>query len=142
MDITCKDHGTNLEARNKFMGAIGKHGDFLSVVKKRKLKWYGHISRVSCMAKPVLQGTVKRTRMRGRQRKRWEDNIKDRTKLESDVTGLESGEFADYMLHSEGYGLQKGSKTKYCLEYGSKHIIQQSLKSTDTNYFQVTIYYV
>ena len=50
LDITCKDHGTYLEARNKFLGAVGKHGDFLSVLKKRKLRWYGHISRASCMA--------------------------------------------------------------------------------------------
>ena len=31
------------------------------------------------MAKTILQGTVKRARRRGRQKKRWEDNIKEWT---------------------------------------------------------------
>ena len=48
------------------------------MVKKRKLRWYGHISRSSGMAK-ILQGTVKGARRRGRQKKRWEDNIKEWT---------------------------------------------------------------
>ena len=34
------------------------------------------------MAKTTLQGTVKGTRRRGRQRNRWEDSIKDWTGLE------------------------------------------------------------
>ena len=43
--------------------------------------WYCHISRSSGIAKTVLQGTVKGARMR-RQKKRWEDNIKEWTGLE------------------------------------------------------------
>ena len=35
------------------------------MVKKRKLRWYGHISRSSGMAKTILQGTVKGARRRG-----------------------------------------------------------------------------
>ena len=48
-------------------------------VKKWKLRWYGHISRSSGMVKTILQGTVKGARRRGRQKKRWEDNIKEWT---------------------------------------------------------------
>ena len=51
----------------------------LTIVKKRKLRWYGHISRSSGMAKTILQGTVKGARRKGRQKKRWEDNIKEWT---------------------------------------------------------------
>ena len=51
----------------------------ISKVKKRKLRWYGHISRSSGMAKTILQGTVKGARRRGTQKKRWEDNIKEWT---------------------------------------------------------------
>ena len=43
---------------------------------------YGHVSRSSGLAKPILQGTVKGGRRQGRQRKRWEDNIWERTGLE------------------------------------------------------------
>ena len=34
------------------------------------------------MAKTILQGTVKGARRRGRQKKRWEDNIKEWTGME------------------------------------------------------------
>ena len=39
------------------------------------------------MAKIVLQGTVKETRRRGRQKKRWEDNIKNGEELDLDIPG-------------------------------------------------------
>ena len=55
---------------------------FFYMVKKRKLRWYGHISSSSGMAKTVLQGTVKGARRRGRQKKKWEDNIKEWTGME------------------------------------------------------------
>lgn len=45
------------------------------------MKWYGHITRSSGMAKTFLQGTVEGGRKRGRQKKRWEDNIKEWTGL-------------------------------------------------------------
>ena len=40
---------------------------------------YGHVSHSSGLAKTILQGTVKGGRRQGRQRKRWEDNIKEWT---------------------------------------------------------------
>ena len=58
------------------------HDDPITMVKKRKLRWYGHISRSSGKAKTVLPGTVKGARRRGRQKKRWEDNIKEWTGME------------------------------------------------------------
>ena len=69
---------TNEEVRNRIQKAIGVHDD-LTMVKKRKLRWYGHISRSFGMAKTILQGTVKGARKRERQKKRWEDNIKELT---------------------------------------------------------------
>ena len=39
--------------------AIGPHEDLLTIVKRRKLQWYGHVSRSSGLAKTILQGTVK-----------------------------------------------------------------------------------
>ena len=62
--------------------AIGPHEDLLTIVKRRKLQWYGHVSRSSGLPKTVLQGTVKGERGQGRQRKRWEDNIREWTGLE------------------------------------------------------------
>ena len=79
LNISYKDHVTNEEVRNRIQNAIGVHDDLLTMVKKWKLRWYGHTSRSSGMAKTILQGTVKGARRRGRQKKRWEDNIKEWT---------------------------------------------------------------
>ena len=49
------------------------------IIKRCKLQWYGH---VSGLAKTILQGTEKGGRRQGRQRKRWEDNIREWTGLE------------------------------------------------------------
>ena len=80
--ISYKDHVTNEEVRAKIQQAVGPHEDLLTIVKRRKLQWYGHVSRSSGLAKTILQGTVKGRRRQGRQRKRWEDNIKEWTGLE------------------------------------------------------------
>ena len=62
--------------------AIGPHENFLTIVKRRKLQWYDHVSRSSGLAKTILQGIVKRGRRQGRQRKRWADNIREWTGLD------------------------------------------------------------
>ena len=43
---------------------------------------YGHVSRSSGLTKTILQGTVKGGLRQGRQKKRWEDNIREWTGLE------------------------------------------------------------
>ena len=77
--ISYKDHVTNKEVRAKIQQAIGQQKDLLTIAKRRKLKWYGHVSHSSGLAKTILQGTVKGGRRQGRQRKRWEDNIREWT---------------------------------------------------------------
>ena len=57
--ISYKDHVTNEEVRAEIQQAIGPHKDLLTIVKRRKLQWYDHISRSSGLAKTILQGTVK-----------------------------------------------------------------------------------
>ena len=79
--ISYKDHVTNEKVRAKIQQAIGPHED-LTFVKRRKLQWYGHVSRSSGLAKTILQGTVKGGRRQGRQRKRCEDKIREWTGLE------------------------------------------------------------
>ena len=70
------------EVRAKIQQAIGPHEDLLTTVKRRKLQWYGHVSHSSGLAKTIWQGTVKGGRRQGRQRKRWEDNIREWTGME------------------------------------------------------------
>ena len=76
LHISYKDHVANKEVRAKIQQAIGPHED-LTIVKRRKLQWYGHVSHSSGLAKTILKGTVKGGRRQGRQRKRWEDNIRE-----------------------------------------------------------------
>ena len=81
LHILYKDHITNEEVRAKIQQAIGPHEDLLTIAKRCKLQWYGHVSRSSGLAKTILQGTVKGGRRQGRQRKRLED-IREWTGLE------------------------------------------------------------
>ena len=82
LHISYKDHVTNEEVRAKIQQAIGPHEDLLAIVKRRKLQWYGHVSRSPGLAKTILQGTVVGGKGQGRPRKRWEDNIREWTGLE------------------------------------------------------------
>lgn len=79
LGISYKDHITNDEVRQTIRQHIGPYEDLLATVKRRKLQWYGHITRSSGLAKTVLQGTVEGARRRGRQKKKWVDNIMEWT---------------------------------------------------------------
>ena len=61
---------------------IRPHEDLLTIAKRCKLKRYGHVSHSSSLAKTILQGTVKGGKRQGRQRKRWEDIVREWTGLE------------------------------------------------------------
>ena len=80
--ISYTDHVINEEVHAKIQQAIGPHEDLLTIIKRCKLQWYGHVFRSSGLAKTALRGTLKRGRRQGRQRKRWEDNIREWTGLE------------------------------------------------------------
>ena len=57
------------------------YDDILTLVKKSKLKWFGHVSTLSGLAKTILQGTVQGGRRKGQQKKHWENNISGWTGL-------------------------------------------------------------
>ena len=82
LHISYKDHVTSKEVC-AIQQAIGPHEDILTIIKRHKLQWYGHVTCSSGLAKTILQGTGKGGRRQGRQKKRWEDNIRKRTGLES-----------------------------------------------------------
>ena len=93
LNISYNDHVTTEEVRRKIQAAIGEYDELLTLVKKRKLRWFRHVSRSSGLAKTILQGgTVKGERKRGRQRKRWEENMKEWTGMDfaSSTTAAEN----------------------------------------------------
>ena len=57
--ISYRDHDANKEVCAKIQQAIGPYKDLLTIIKRRKLLWYGHVSRSSDLAKTILQGTWK-----------------------------------------------------------------------------------
>ena len=79
LNISYKDHVTNEEVRRKIQADIGEYDELLTLVKKRKLRWFGHDTRSLGLAKTTLQGTVTGKSKGDRQKKRWEDNIKEWT---------------------------------------------------------------
>ena len=81
LHISYKDHVTNKEVRAKIQQAIGPHEDLLTIVKRCKLQWYGHVSHSSGLAKTILQDTVNEGRRQVRQRKRLQDSIREWTGL-------------------------------------------------------------
>ena len=48
--ITFHDHITNQAVKDKLAPILNNKDNLLTVVKKRKLKWYGHVSRGQGMA--------------------------------------------------------------------------------------------
>ena len=51
--ISYKNHVTNEEVRAKIQQAIGSHEELLTIVKRRKLQWCGHVSCSSGLAKTI-----------------------------------------------------------------------------------------
>ena len=59
LNISYKDYVTNEEVRRKIQAANREYGELLTLVKKWKLRWYGHVSRSSGLAKIILRGKNK-----------------------------------------------------------------------------------
>ena len=79
LGISYTDHVTNEEVWRRITQQVGYYEELLTVVKKRKLRWYMHITRSNRLFKTILQGTVQGGSRWGRQRKRWMDNIAEWT---------------------------------------------------------------
>ena len=58
---------------------LGAEETVVDKIKKRRLTWFGHVSRMDDKRLPAaaLHGQVEGTRSRGRQKKTWLDNIKE-----------------------------------------------------------------
>ena len=86
LGISHKDHITNEEVRRTITQQVRHYEDLLTTVRKRKLRWYGHVTRSDGLSKTILQGTVQGKRRRGRPRKNWADNITEWTKMSFSTT--------------------------------------------------------
>ena len=68
-------HITNDAVKDRIGQTIGPYDDILTAVKKRKLKWFGHVARSAGLTSQFYRGTVQGGRRRGRQKTRWKYNI-------------------------------------------------------------------
>ena len=59
----------NEEVRNSIRHAIGPYVIRITTVIKRTFSWHGHITRLTGLAKMILQDTVQGRRSKGRQKK-------------------------------------------------------------------------
>ena len=55
LGISYRDHIINEEMKARTGNTIGPYEDLLTLVKNRKLKWYGHVTRSYGLAKTILQ---------------------------------------------------------------------------------------
>ena len=85
LNISWRDHITNDEVRERLADLLPED-DLLTTIKKRKLRWYGHVTRGESLSKTFLQGTVPGTRSQGRPKKTWNDNILEWAKMNTTET--------------------------------------------------------
>ena len=74
LNISYKDHVENMT------------NSFLTLIKKWKLRWCGHLSRSSGLAKTILHGTVNGKRREDRQKKKRVDTIKEWTGMDFSIS--------------------------------------------------------
>ena len=79
LGISYKEHATNEEVRATTTKRVKHYEELLTTAEKRKLHWYGHVTRASGLSKIILQGTVQGGRRKGRQRKKRADTITEWT---------------------------------------------------------------
>ena len=77
--ISWKEHKTNEFVKATIQQMVGRQEELLATIKRRKLAWYGHVTRHQTLSKTILQGTLEGSRKRGRQRKCLMDNVRDWT---------------------------------------------------------------
>ncbi|GFR58479.1 endonuclease-reverse transcriptase, partial [Elysia marginata] len=69
--ISWKDKKTNQEVCKH----LGTRRELVNTIKTRKIKYFGHMKRHASFLKDVLESKVEGSRPRGRQRRRWIDDI-------------------------------------------------------------------
>ena len=75
-NISWRDHVTNQAVRDRVKAEIGEYEPLLETARRRKLQFYGHISRADgTLAHHVLQGMSEGSRPRGRPRNNWQADI-------------------------------------------------------------------
>ena len=68
LNISYKDHVTSEEVRRKTQVAIAEYEELLTPIEKRKLRWFGHVSRSSGLDNPTRRSERKKEKEADRRR--------------------------------------------------------------------------
>ena len=78
-------HTTNVETHRRVVGYIGKYDTLLEMVKKRKVRCFGHVvSTKITMTKTILQGKLEGKGSRGRFFLRWMCGVTRRDQIRNE----------------------------------------------------------
>ena len=75
LGISYREHKTNVFVYNTIEEIVGKIEHILTTIKRRKMSYFGHVTRHDSLHKTILQGSLRGKRRRGRTRKDWNSNI-------------------------------------------------------------------
>ena len=75
--ISYRDWVSNVEVHRQIEDVGSPFEDLLTIVRRWKLQWYGHITQSNGLVKMVLQGTMPGGRKHGCQQQKWINNVKD-----------------------------------------------------------------
>ena len=82
LQVHYTSHTSNIQIRELMQSYIGEHDNLLTIVKRRQLQWFRHVTRwKGSLANTILQGSTDGSRKRGRPARTWINNIKDWTGL-------------------------------------------------------------
>ena len=84
LNVSYKEHRTNNSIAKEIVERTRNHETLLSVVKQRKLEWFGHVTRrqgTLPLANVIMHGRTPNKRGTGRPRKAWLTNIAEWTGL-------------------------------------------------------------
>ena len=112
--ISAKNRVINEEVHAKIQQAVGPHEDLLMIAKRRKLQWYGHVSRSSGLAKTILQGTVKR----GKKTRQTEEEVgrQHQGMDRPEVRQVPEGSGEQGKMEETGCGIIRGASTTLALK--------------------------
>ena len=82
LNIPWVERKTNNFVQAEITRCAGPQEPLLAIVRRRKLAWFGHVTRHNTLSKTILQGTVEGGRRKGRPRKSWTEDIKVWTQAE------------------------------------------------------------
>ena len=77
LGINYRDRRPNNDVRSRTVQAAGPYHLLLSIVRRRKINLFGHVTKGSSLAKTVLQDTVPGGRGRGRPKTSWGADLRE-----------------------------------------------------------------